>query len=116
MKQPAHSHVLGYKLKKNLEKMHPSKKINIMCRISYFDKPTTQTLLASYKEEIVNRSEQKNLSWILLSKTAVAKRSELSIDYEVMYRIHSLHICVVCPAVESWTITPGKTLTKIASL
>ena len=53
--------------KKNLEKMHPSKNINIMCRISYFDKPTTQTLLASYKEEIVNRSEQKKLSRILLS-------------------------------------------------
>ena len=59
--------------------MHPSKKINIMCRISYFDKPTTQTLLTSYKEDVVNRFEQKKLSRILLSKTAVAKRSELSI-------------------------------------
>ena len=47
--------------------MHPSKKINIMCRISYFDKPTTQTLLASYKEDVVNRFEQKKLSRILLS-------------------------------------------------
>ena len=49
----------------------------------------------------MNRFEQKKLSRILLSKTAVAKRSELSINKEVMYRIHSLHICVVCPAVES---------------
>lgn len=47
--------------------MHPSKKINIMCRISYFDKPTTQTLLTSYKEDVVNRFEQKKLSRILLS-------------------------------------------------